>query len=163
MTTPTTIIQTRAESSPARDSRGGDTALPGTSPPRQVIETTAAKRLRQAANKRAAIEMAGAGFSAEEIAHSLGYKSKNSVRGMFSKLRAHGVVVPRLRYSDRNGTMREASPEYNPRVDADREAANSEACDRLLARLLKYHGRRPPDEDSRQAVARLSRTWRASR
>jgi hypothetical protein len=158
----TTIIQTRADTSPARDSRGGDD-LPGASLPRQVTETAAAKRHRQAANKRAAIEMAGAGFSAEQIAQALGYKSKDSVRGMFSKLRAHGIVVPRLRYSDRNGTMREASPVYNPRVDADREEANREACDRLLARLLKYHGRRPPDEDSRQAVARLSHDWRASR
>jgi hypothetical protein len=94
MTAPTTIIQTRAESSPARDSRGGDAALHGAShprsdaaPPRNVSATWTDERTEELK------KLWSEGLSASAIARQIGGVTRNSVLGKVHRL--SGLCAPR--------------------------------------------------------------------
>jgi hypothetical protein len=81
--------------------------------------------------------------------------SERQVRALLSKARAAGVAVPYVSgYLARHDTAEPIETAHSEALQAERRRA---ACNGLLARLLKYHGKNPPDEDSRQAVARYAR------
>ena len=90
-------------------------------------------------------ELASFGYTKSAIigtARRLGLRRRHDGLPLTKPPRSRGRFGPAL------------SPE---REDRNIDKANHKLSLGLLARLLMFHGRNPPDEDSRQAVARYAR------
>lgn len=64
------------------------------------------------------------------------------------------ILLPLDDILARIGAPTEATSSADPSM-AERSIRDRVACDRMLARLLKFHGRNPPDAEAAAAVARL--------
>jgi hypothetical protein len=132
----TTTIQTRAPTSLARDSRGGDTALPGEAsapaprdavPPRRVFEAWTPDRVEQLTRLWAD------GLSAAAIARQLGGVTRNAVLG---KVHRAPELFARRKQSNRRGQPR---LKYDHNAALNMWAAGKSADQIAAARGMSRH------------------------
>lgn len=127
-------------------------------------DARAVSRLEQARKRqREAAKLLAKGLSTAQVADTLGYASPESVRHVLAKLRRRGMDVPTLKHGHRIARRHRPSREdlgpgiSTPQDDRSADEARRRASNQLLARLLKYHGRNPPDGEAQRAALHYAR------